>query len=59
MEKIKYHPILFSTPMVQANLEGRKTKTRRTKGLEKVNRSPDEWSFAGFGTNPDDENDKN
>lgn len=34
---ITERPILFQTEMVQANMEDRKTQTRRTKGLDHVN----------------------
>lgn len=40
---MKFIPILYSTDMVQALLENRKTMTRRTKGLEKVNANPWVW----------------
>jgi hypothetical protein len=39
-------PIIFSTDMVKAILEGRKTQTRRVTGLWQINLWPDDWQWA-------------
>jgi len=50
--------MLYSTPMVQGILEDRKNQTRRTKGLELINKTPDEFNFIGIGSNPFKKKDK-
>lgn len=41
-------PILMSGPMVRMTLADQKTRTRRTRGLDVINRSPDSWSLNGI-----------
>lgn len=43
---MNFKAILYSTDMVQAMQEGRKTMTRRTQGLEEINKQPDAYSVA-------------
>lgn len=48
---MKTRPILLNTEMVQAEQIGRKTQTRRTKGLDAINVAPEMWRFIGFNDN--------
>ena len=48
--KIGEKPIIFNTEMVKAILDGRKTMTRRTQGLDRVNTAPGDWESIGINT---------
>lgn len=50
---IKEIPMLYSTPMVQSIGLNRKTKTRRTKGLEFINQTPNCWRYDGQNEDPE------
>ena len=45
-EIMKERPIIFNGDEVRAILDGRKTMTRRVKGLECVNENPDAWALV-------------
>lgn len=51
--KAKFIPKLFNTEMVIALLNGTKNQTRRTKGLEKVNRNPNDLRFDRYALDMD------
>ena len=40
---MKEHPVLMQSDMVNPVMDGRKTQTRRTNGLDKINTRPDGW----------------
>lgn len=43
----------FKAEMIRANKEGRKTESRRTRGLQKINEWPNRWYLCGFEFKPD------
>lgn len=44
---MKETPIIFSTEMIRALQRG-KGVTRRTRGLEEINKEPDRWTYTGM-----------
>lgn len=46
-QKVKERGISFTSWSIPKIMDGTKTQTRQTWGLEKVNESPDDWEFIG------------
>jgi hypothetical protein len=44
--------LMFQPALTLANLAGNKTRTSRTKGLDKINKEPGAWTFAGNNYGP-------
>lgn len=45
---MKEKPILFTTPMVKTILSKQKNQTRRTNGLDEINKNPNDWMLKYF-----------
>lgn len=41
----KLIPLLFTPQMAYVNLHGKKNQTRRDRGLKRINKNPDDWTF--------------
>ena len=42
------HDLMFKSEMVLAYLDNRKDQTRRTRGLDEINKNPGNWEFKGI-----------
>lgn len=48
LSRRRHYGIMFNQDMTEAFLEGRKTVTRRTSGLDEINREPGLWKLTEF-----------
>lgn len=47
-DKMKETPLIYSTDNVIRILKGLKTQTRRTRGLNQINKNPNAWEYQGL-----------
>ena len=43
---MKERSIIMCTDLIPATLDGTKTETRRTTGLDEINKNPDKWRLS-------------